>query len=368
MSKAKKQIFCLTQSYKDYIKNNNLKEDNHQKAIIALLDSFSIDIIKTHTRKKLSFFKSSVKSHKQGFYIYGDVGRGKSLIMKLFLDEFTKNHPSIKTKYLHFNEFMKTIHASLNAIKVKDSEDKISIIAKQFSKQVNLLCFDEFQINDIADAMIIGRLFEALLKFQVFIISTSNIKPQDLYKEGLQRDRFLPFIEIINKNMHVVSLDGNIDYRLLCSLIHSFKHSDKYFVADSKTGENFIKSLFFEKINFNSATACNLNVEGRKVKFFSTYENSVLVSYNELFQKPLAANDYMAFCAKFNNIYLYHLPNLTDENQDEVKRLILFIDQAYEHKANLHISADLYFDKIYSGSKKAFEFKRAISRIKQLCT
>ncbi|MFN5351025.1 MAG: cell division protein ZapE [Alphaproteobacteria bacterium] len=357
--------FSLVSAYKDYIAKNNLLEDENQKQIITLLDEFSKTILQNNKRNFITrLFK---KETKQGFYIYGGVGRGKSLIMKLFLNEFEQKHKEVKTSYQHFNQFMRMVHKEINSIKTGSTEDKLTLVAKKISAKIQLLCFDEFQINDIADAMIISRLFQALFELGLFVITTSNIAPNNLYSEGLQRERFLPFIKIIEEKMTVVCLDGEIDYRLLSSLIHSFDCRERYFVADSKTGANFIKSLFFEKINFAKTNNYNLDVDGRKVQFTDVFEHTILVEYENLFKKPLAANDYISFCKEFKNIFLYHLPKLTDENSDEIKRLILFIDQAYEHKNNLYISAESEFEKLYSGKKNSFEFKRAVSRVKELC-
>lgn len=373
--------------------------DQHQLAIQKNLKQLA-ELLQTKTQES---FVSKIFTKKttpiKSLYIYGDVGRGKSMLMKDFFDSIT-NQPKI---YIHFNSFMHKIHEALRDIRKEDKKYKDELIeavqrvAKDKNNEpIKLICFDEFQVTDIADAMLLARIFSYLFAQNVVAVFTSNSKPSELYKNGLQRELFLEFVNnVLLKNCQVLNLNSTTDYRekialsekektkqpqqetkqsqqegfcspLLNFITNTTPIAKRYFISNQKNRtiiEEIIKSL-----TNNQFKPTKINVWGREVKIKKTHERIAIINFSDLCQNDYAASDFQAICQKFDLIFLLKVPNLTEENVNEAKRFTLFIDEVYENKTALIVSAKTKIDEIYPAGIGSSAFKRTASRLKEIKT
>jgi cell division protein ZapE len=313
-------------------------------------------------KNNLNFFQKifTTSPKIKSFYLYGGVGRGKTMLMKDFYNSLKKT-PKL---YFHFNAFMQQIHEGLHALrkeKVK-CEDELVEVIKKLTKNCQVICFDEFQVVDIADAMLLSRIFSYIFLKEIFVVFTSNAKPSELYKNGLQREVFLEFVnKILLKNCDVSFLDSEVDYRSL----YKENLSKRYFISNKKNSLeilNIIKNLTDSGI----LKPCKIKVWGREIKIKKTYKNIAVINFAEIFLNDLGVSDYRAICQKFDLIFLLKIPKLSEENINEARRLLLFIDEAYENKTALIISAKVAANKIYEKGIGFEVFNRAVSRINEI--
>lgn len=357
MSKYNKTI---SEVYKQYIEEQKISPDQEQKALIALLSNLEKEI----TKSKQTDFKTIVTSllpakkkiRKQGIYIYGEVGRGKSMIMDMFFDTV----PEEKKKRIHFHEFMIDIHSRLRQQRKKEKKsDPLIIVAKEISKEVKLLCFDEFNVTDITDAMILGRLFQALFKYGLILVTTSNCKPENLYKEGLQRERFLPFIELLKESLVISELIAKCDYRM--TYLKSLNKT--YFTPYNKSTLKSIKECFEKLTNYADSEETLLKNQGKEIKLEKTHGNICWTSFENLCCKPLGTNDYIKICNNFEVIILENIPKMNKDSHNEAKRFTNLIDIIYENKVKLICNAATDPSELYTEGKGSFEFQRTVSRL-----
>lgn len=315
--------------------------------------------------------------HIKSIYIWGGVGRGKSMLMKEFYNSI-KHQPKI---YIHFNSFMRKIHEALRDIRKEQKKYKDELIeavkrvAQDKNKNfVKLICFDEFQVTDIADAMLLARIFSYLFSQNVVAIFTSNSPPLELYKNGLQRELFLQFVNnVLLKNCQVLFLDSPTDYREKIALlektqnISNFEITKRYFIANEKNHllvQNIIKNI----VKKQPPKPLKLKVWGREIKIKETYNKIAVISFSDLCQNNYAASDYQAICQKFDLIFLLQIPKLTVENLNEARRFIIFIDEVYESKISLIFTSQVKINEIYTSGIGVEAFKRTISRLKEIKT
>jgi cell division protein ZapE len=308
-------------------------------------------------------FLSKVRGRKlaapPGLYIYGEVGRGKTMIVSHF---FNQLQIESKCKY-HFHDFMLQIHQMLNEQRKqsnnKSKSDYLKTVAKQIAARYNLLYLDELQIKDITDAMIVGRLFENLINDGVVIILTSNRIPNDLYKNGIQRERFEPFIDTINKKMAVINLQAKQDYRL--SKI--FANKCLYYPQLGPDSERFIQESFAQLLGNHQPTSVVIESQGRKLHFASSYNDILFTNFDELCRKPLGPADYIKIAQNFKIVILSSIPKLTKEERNEATRFIALIDELYKNHVILICSAAARPQELYVEGDGSFEFARTVSRL-----
>lgn len=292
-----------------------------------------------------------------GFYLYGDVGRGKSMLMDLFFAETQV----AKKRRVHFHQFMLEIHARLHDMKDKAAGDALPQLARDLAQDCWLLCFDEFHVSNIADAMILGRLFSALFDAGVVIVATSNWPPQDLYKNGLQRDRFLPFIEIILHRMTVYNLNGLVDHRYeqtrdLATYIHP--------LGDSAT--QALQGVFFRLTQDASPEALVLPVQGRELRITHAAHGVGYFNFAELCENALGAADYLAIAECLHTIILDGVPVLAAERRNETLRFMTLIDALYEAKVKLYMASAAPVDRLYPSGEHHYAFQRTLSRLMEM--
>lgn len=296
----------------------------------------------------------------QGLYIFGDVGRGKSMLMDLFFH--TATIPG--KKRVHFHEFMRDIHAEIHRWRQsahRKEADPIPKLARSLAAEAWLLCLDELQVTDIADAMILGRLFQALMDDGVVVVVTSNRPPQDLYKDGLQRERFLPFIALIEQRLDVLELDAQHDYRLGRKRGLEIYHTPLGPAAEAGLDDAF------ERLTAGAvARPDSVVVHGRTIVVPLAAAGIARFAFTELCGRPLGPSDYLELATQFHTLILSGIPLLGPENKDEARRFVTLIDALYEHKVTLICSAAAPPQDLYPTGIGAFEFQRTVSRLMEM--
>jgi cell division protein ZapE len=298
----------------------------------------------------------------QGLYIYGEVGRGKTLLMDLFFETSTVK----RKRRVHFHEFMADVHERVHAYRqeLKSGEvaeqDSIHRAAAAVAEEAWLLCFDEFHVTDIADAMILGRLFTQLFELGVVVVATSNLAPGELYKDGLNRGLFVPFIALLEKYCEVVRLDARIDFRL-----EKLTGVPTWYVPDDKKAAVALEAAWRRLSAGNGGAEQKLVVKGHTIRVPKAAMGVARFSFADLCGQPLAAADYLKIAHEFHTIILEHIPVMDFDRRNEAKRFIILIDTLYDHGVKLLASAQAEPDALYVATDgyEAQEFKRTASRL-----
>jgi cell division protein ZapE len=348
----------LNERYQDKLRNGELKPDSGQEAVLAALARLAeaLEAMPAISRPSLFNFRFSRNPSQvqKGVYIYGPVGRGKTMVMDLFFDSVS----FAEKRRVHFHAFMQEVHQTRAQIK---TGDVISQIARQLSDHIRLLCLDEMQITDIADAMIIGRLYEALLQRGVTLVTTANLPPDELYRDGLNRQHILPFLARLEATMTVVSLDSQRDYRL-----GRIKARDSYIFPLGPSTEHRMAKLWDDLTDQAVGLPADLSVLGRTLHVPRAAKTCARFSFAELCEQPLGAPDYLALAEAYPVIFLDHIPKLKKSDRNAAKRFILLIDTLYDQGRKLVASAATAPEDIYPVGDHHFEFSRTISRLKEM--
>lgn len=303
-----------------------------------------------------------------GLYLYGGVGRGKSMLMDLFYD----HAPTSPRRRVHFHEFMQDVHARIGEWRAltpgqrkrqKDyvkgaGDDPIPPVARGLIREARLLCFDEFQVSDIADAMILGRLFEALFAEGLVVVATSNRHPDDLYKDGINRQLFLPFIDFLKSRVELFELDGGTDYRL-----RQLEAAPVYYCPLNADAELAMDDAWERLTQGAVPQTCQIEVQGRMLRIEREAAGVARFRFEELCARPLGPADYLAIAARFHTVLLDNTPRMTTDKRNEAKRFVTLIDALYEAKTKLVMSADAEPQDLYPSGDGAFEFERTASRL-----
>ncbi|MBP7253765.1 MAG: AFG1 family ATPase, partial [Alphaproteobacteria bacterium] len=295
----------------------------------------------------------------QGLYLYGPVGRGKSMLMDLFFEAA----PVAQKRRVHFHAFMQEIHAALFAWRqqVDHGADPLPQIAQDVVRRTRLLCFDEFYVQDIADAMLLARLFEALFAAGLVLVATSNCAPDVLYANGLQRANFLPFIALLKQNVAVVEVAGAIDHRLAF-----LQGQPVYFTPLNAESSEATAKLFAALTNGAIAEPCILLVQGREVSFSGVAQGVLRTNFAELCQRALGVADYLAVARRFHTVILEGVPQFRSDQRNETMRFITLVDALYEAKAKLVMTAQVTQEELYPSGLHALMFHRTASRLAEM--
>jgi len=289
-----------------------------------------------------------------GLYLCGPVGRGKSMLMDLFFAAV----PGVLKRRVHFHAFMLEVHDRIERERRMGTARPIAKVAADIADEAALLCFDEFQVDDIADAMILGRLFTAFFDAGVVVVATSNLAPDRLYEHGLQRERFLPFVALLKEKLHVLELDGGRDWRLARLVGKSV-----YYQPFGPAARVALADAFAELTDGAPGGSTTLLVKGRSLVVPRAAGRVAWFGFAELCEKPLAAADYLAIADHFSAVIIEGIPRLSIEQRDAARRFNILIDTLYEARALLIVSAEVPPEEIYTTRDGTFEFQRTVSRL-----
>ena len=340
----------LKRLFLNHCKDKNYEINQNQLTVISDLTNYYNQNFNQSLLKKI--FKK--KNDKFGFYLVGDVGVGKTMILNFFFENLKE-----KKLRLHFNEFMIKFHDFLFANEKK--ENGINNFVKDLKKNAKIVYFDEFQVTNIVDAMILGKLFKIIFEENIKVIFSSNIKINDLYKDGLQRDQFIPFIKILKNYSHEKELLIEDDYRSSKN-----KNKERYLSPIDQT-TNFRFNKFLRRITKNKKRYLKiLEIKGRKIEIDNFYDGIVKFNFNELCNRNYGSEDYICIANNSKFILIENLPNFSENNLNQQQRFITFIDIVYEKKMPLMITSNVNLDEINSAKSLKEPFKRTISRLYEL--
>lgn len=358
----------VRQRYDHLVETGAIERDPAQMRIAAALDRLTDEISAKRLAHKSSalgwLFARKRETHEpvKGLYIHGGVGRGKTMLMGMFFELL----PVRRKRRVHFNDFMADVQDRIQKHRaarkngdVKE-DDPIPPVARALAEQAWVLCFDEFSVTDIADAMILSRLFSALFANGVVLVATSNVAPQDLYRDGLNRQLFLPFIGILERQTHVLSLDADKDYRL-----EKLARTPVYVTPDDAAAERTLDDAWEAMTHGAPTVETTLTVKGRHVVVPRAAGAAARFSFADLCEKPLGARDFLAIANRFSTIFIDHVPVLGEGRRNEAKRFILLIDTLYDHHVRLVVSAAAQPQLLYTAKRgvEVFEFERTASRL-----
>lgn len=346
----------------DLLKPNFLP-DAAQKQAITMLQRLYDDLSTAQTEgmQKSSFFARLLGTQKKnkpsskGLYFYGGVGRGKTYLMDLFFDCLT----TPRKQRLHFHHFMLQVHKQLTVL--QGQVNPLKKIAKQFAQHTDVICFDEFFVEDITDAMILAGMFEALFEEGVILVATSNIHPDDLYKNGLQRARFLPAITLIKAHCEVFNLDGGKDYRL-----GRLVETEMYHFPLDEQAQTHIQQTFETLASGEKHYAQPIMVHERSIPTIATSHDTLSIEFNALCDGPRSVHDYIELAILYRTVLIANVPKMNDQHNDLTRRFIALVDEFYDRNVIVVISAETDVTALYEGERLAFEFQRCVSRLLEM--
>jgi len=330
------------------------------------------DALISRSHKRRGWFRKTPAAPK-GLYLWGGVGRGKTLLMDVF---FNNTNVTAKRR-VHFHEFMNEVHERIAAWRSADDktrkrhraynraspDDPMPPVALDIAQDAMLLCFDEFQVSDITDAMILGRLFTALLAQGVVIVATSNRPPDELYKDGLNRQLFTPFIDLLKNHLDVFELRAARDYRLA-----RLEGAPVYYQPLGPGADKCMDAAWASMICGARERREEIHVKGRTLTVPRTARGAARFDFADLCERPLGARDYLAIVRRYGALYLDHIPIMGPDSRNEAKRFVALIDTIYDGRTKLVCSADGEPDQLYAAGDGAFEFKRTASRLMEMRT
>ncbi len=353
-------------SYRALIRDGAWTRDPAQEPAIETLQGLSDRLARRVPPKRRTWAERlgfrRREDARRGLYMFGGVGRGKSALMDLFFD----GAPVDRKRRVHFHAFMLDVHARIHAQRRRIREggaraDPIPPVAADIADEAGLLCFDEFQVHDPADAMILSRLFSGLLDRGVTVVATSNRAPDDLYEGGLNRELFLPFIDLLKSRVEVLALDGARDYRLA-----RLKTMPVYFSPLDGDTEAKLGKAFATLADGAAAAPQTLEVQGRTVTVPLAVAGIARFTFDGLCRRPLGAADYIEIARQFHTVFLSDIPVMEAEHRNEARRFVNLIDVLYDHGVNLICSAGGAPDRLYPEGDGTFEFARAASRLMEM--
>lgn len=342
--------------YLDDIRERGYDDDPDQRRIAKALDALRVAMAQTQsTSGHWPFSRRRQRAAVRGLYIYGDVGRGKTYLMDMFYERLVERRKLRQ----HFHRFMQDIHGRLGEL--RDQADPLKTVARDFSERYRLICFDEFFVSDIADAMLLGTLFQELFERGVTLVATSNVAPDDLYKNGLQRARFVPAIDQIKSHCDVIATNGEADYRL-----RLLKTTDAYRYPLNEATEQAMHNDFDRLAPAGVTGPGHMSINFRSIAFVRRAVGIAWFSFDALCRGPRGTPDYIDLARCFGTVMVSDIPPLDATLENEARRFIALIDEFYDRRVNVILSAAVPLDELYSGSKLSFEFRRTVSRLQEM--
>ena len=349
----------IREAYEESLQREGHERDVAQEKIVVLLDVLQQRL---HSRRPGRGLRGLFRRKKTadgaidpGLYIWGGVGRGKTFLMDLFFETLAIE----QKKRIHFHRMMREVHESLKSL--DDVEDPLDMVAEGIASDTRVLCFDEFFVSDIADAMILGRLLDGLFRRGVTLVTTSNSAPDDLYKDGLQRQRFLPAIEMLKSCTQVVHMDGEVDYRL-----RLLQQAGTYLSPDDDQAHVRLQHFFDESASSQITADSLLDINGREIRARQCAKGIAWFDFADICDGPRSQNDYIEIARWYPAIIVSGVPELDSELENQARRFIALIDEFYDRRVKLVLSAASAVDTLYSGDRLSFEFDRTVSRLLEM--
>ena len=349
-------------AYSELVRGGELRPDAAQERAVTALDRLASQL-SSGRGGFLGRIFSKRETGLAGVYLWGGVGRGKSMLMDLAFERI----PVPAKRRVHFHAFMIETHARLRDKRKDEEGDPLERVADDIADEVKLLCFDEMVVNNPADAMILSRLFEHLLERGVRVVTTSNRPPRDLYKDGLNRELFLPFIDLIERRFDVVEVNGPTDYRL-----HRLSGVNVWHVPNGPEATKALSDAFFRLTDYPVEDRAKVPTEeldvggGRTLHVPKSLKGVAVFSFKKLVGQPRGAADYLAIAQRFHTVILVGIPVMTREMRNEAARFVTLIDALYEHRVKLLAAADAEPAGLYPEGDGSFEFERTVSRFEEM--
>jgi cell division protein ZapE len=351
------------QRYDQDLQKGTFQQDEAQAQAVEALDTLYhqfVDYIDTPAPKKSGLKKWLGKSRNtpvvpKGLYLWGGVGRGKTYLMDMFFDAL----PESKKMRVHFHRFMYRVHEELRQL--DEVIDPLEHVADKFKRETEIICFDEFFVTDITDAMILGTLFQALFARGIILVATSNIPPENLYRNGLQRARFLPAIALIEEHCQVMNVDSGIDYRL-----RTLVQAEIYHYPNDERSKNRLEQYYQQLVTHEAPEITSIEVHHRQIPIIKSNHGVLFASFEQLCETPRSQNDYIELSKLYHTVLLAGVKQMNVRLDDAARRFIALVDEFYERRVKLIISAEVALEALYSGGQLEFEFRRCRSRLVEM--
>ena len=343
------------QRYELALKSGEFSEDAQQRAAMTYLDNVYEQIMDNRAKQRGLFSFLRRTEPPKGLYMWGGVGRGKTWMMDMFFESV----PADNKMRQHFHHFMKRVHAELN--KLQGQQDPLQKVADIIHNEADVICFDEFFVSNVSDAMILGDLFTMLFKKGITLVATSNIAPNGLYKNGIHRDRFLPAIAEVEKNCTVMNIDSGIDYRL-----RVLQQAELYVSPLTKENIHWLANRFTALSNNQHIIQDPIHINGRDIAIKGRTENTLYIDFRALCMQPRSASDFIEIANDFSTVLVDDVPALNDVIADPTRRFIYLVDEFYDRRVKLLVRAEQPILQLYDGQKLAFEIERTRSRLLEM--
>lgn len=349
----------VTERYRTLLEGHGFIPDTAQQRAAERLDALACALEANRRTRAPSGLVARLLGKPQrqavrGVYLWGSVGRGKTMLVDLFVAAV-----GVRARRSHFHRFMQDVHSRLQALRQSAHSDPLAAVAREIAGEIDLLSFDELYVNDIADAMILGGLFQGLVDAGVTLVFTSNVPPSGLYKDGLQRDRFLPTITLLERVTEVVEVDAGIDYRLRClERAPMYSHADPD--ADSR-----LSARFEDLAMSDGDLGGEIQIEGRVIAVRRHHLGAVWFDFDALCQGPRGTDDYIAIARQFHTVMISNVPAMSADD-NAARRFIALVDEFYERAVKLLMSTAVPIEQLYTGERLSFEFRRTISRLTEM--
>jgi len=348
----------IREAYDHSLRREGHVRDPAQLEIIDRLEDLQQRILEQPPRRgglRSMFFRSQPREPVRGLYLWGDVGRGKTFLMDIFFDSLD----IAGKRRIHFHRMMQDVHERMKTLSFV--ENPLDKVAAAIARETRVLCFDEFFVSDIGDAMILGRLLEGLFSRGVTLVATSNVKPDELYRDGLQRQRFLPAIRLLNAHTDVVHLDGGTDYRL-----RLLEKAGTYLTPHDDAAVEKLGQLFEDSASTRVETDVDLAVNGRPIRAQRSAKGIAWFRFDDICDGPRSQADYIEIARWYPEVIVSGVPQFGPTEDDQARRFIALVDEFYDRRVKLILSAATSADELYRGKRLAFEFDRTISRLTEM--
>ncbi len=355
---------AIQEEYIRQLQLNNYQEDSRQQEIVEKLQRLQQDIRQRVLYEqtlpgKIALFFGNRPAPLKGSYLWGDVGRGKTWLMDMFYDTLDERFLIGERKIrLHFHHFMRTIHDQLSLISQR--KHPLKHIAKAFARRYRVICLDEFHVSDITDAMLLYGLLDQLFSEGIILLATSNQAPDDLYINGLQRQRFLPAIELIKQHTQTLELNGDVDHRL-----RILEKANNWYPVHANS-EREMEQRFMELANSPARRHTRLTINYREILSHLLSHDIIWFTFDVMCGDQRGSDDYIEIARQYHTVFISNIPQMDDSLNDRARRFINMIDEFYDRNVKLLCSAVVEPPQLYQGQQLAFEFRRCVSRLEEM--